>query len=209
MNYQLFRTTFKDYPIFSKKEIEKLFPTFDAKNLVYWQKKNYVQKVRNAWYRLNEQHLDTPTLYFISNKIYNPSYVSLETALSYYGFIPEGVFHITAITTLKTQFFDTSIGVFNYHNVKPTLFFGYNLLKINNFYYKMADPQKCLLDFLYLNPNIQTDSHFYELRLNIEAIKNQLDFETFNKYIFVFNSKALSNRAAMFIHFLENNSYLC
>ncbi|NJN33579.1 MAG: hypothetical protein HC817_04325 [Saprospiraceae bacterium] len=110
MNFQVFRTTFKDYPVFSKKEIEKLFPTFDAKNLVNWQKKNYVQKIRNEWYRLNEYSLDTLTLYFISNQLYNPSYVSLETALSHYGFIPEGVFRITAITTLKTQFFDTSIG---------------------------------------------------------------------------------------------------
>ena len=205
MNFQTFRTTFRDYPIFSKKEIEKLFPSLDAKNLVNWQKKSYIQKIRNEWYRLSENSLNTSNLYFISNHLYSPSYVSLETALSHYGFIPEGVFRITSITTLKTQNFDTPIGFFTYQNLKPDLFFGYNLLKINGFYYKMADSQKCFLDFLHLHPDIQTEGHFYELRLNIADIKSQLDFDLFDKYLFAFNSKALSKRATTFIHFLENN----
>ncbi len=205
MNFQSFRTTFRDYPVFSKKEIEKLFPTFDAKNLVNWQRKNYIQKVRNEWYRLNENRLDTPLLYFISNQIYNPSYISLESALAHYGFVPEGVFRYTGITTLKTQNFDTPIGFFTYQNIKSNLFFGYNLLIYNGFYYKIADPQKCFLDFLYLRPDIQTEEHFYELRLNISEIKAQLDFALFDKYLFAFDSKALSKRATIFINYLENN----
>jgi predicted transcriptional regulator of viral defense system len=204
MNYQTFRTAFKDYPVFSKREIEKVFPHFDAKNLVNWQKKNYAQKIRNDWYRLTENHLDTEILYFISNHIYQPSYVSLETALAHYGFIPEGVFRYTAITTLKTQNFDTPIGFFSYQNLKPNLFFGYNLWDTNGFYYKMADPQKCLLDFLYLNPHLQTEGHFYELRLNVSEIKKQVDFELFKKYIIAFDTQALAKRAAIFLQFIEN-----
>jgi predicted transcriptional regulator of viral defense system len=205
MNFQTFRTTFKDYPVFSKKEIEKLFPSFDAKNLVNWQRKNYVQKVRNEWYILTENRLDVPTLYFIANHIYDPSYISMETALAHYGFIPEGVFRYTSITTLKTQSFDTPIGFFSYQNLKPNLFFGYNLLNNNGFYYKMADPQKCLLDFLYLHPHLQTEGHFYELRLNIADIKKQVDFDLFDKYLFAFDTQALSKRASLFVHFIENN----
>jgi predicted transcriptional regulator of viral defense system len=205
MNFQTFRTTFKDYPIISKKEIEKLFTSFDAKNLVNWQQKNYIQKVRNEWYRLTENPLDPPLLYFISNHIYHPSYISLETALAHYGFIPEGVFRYTAISTLKTQNFDTPIGLFNYNTLKSNLFFGYNLLNKNDFYYKIADPQKCLLDFFYLHPDIQTEGHFYELRMNILDIKKQIDFELLKKYTFVFDSKALTKRITTFIHFIENN----
>jgi hypothetical protein len=44
MNYQLFRTTFKNYPVFSKIEITKLFPSFDAKNLINWQRKTMFKK---------------------------------------------------------------------------------------------------------------------------------------------------------------------
>ncbi|MDZ7879658.1 MAG: hypothetical protein U5L45_18415 [Saprospiraceae bacterium] len=205
MNFQTFRTTFKDYPIFSKKEIEKTLSPFDPKNLVNWQKKNYVQKVRNEWYRLTENHLDTPTLYFISNHIYNPSYISVESALAHYGFIPEGVFRHTAITTLKTQNFDTPIGLFTYQTLKPNLFFGYNLLNFNGFNYKIADPQKCILDFLYLNPHLKTEGHFYELRLNISDIKAQVDFDLFHKYAVAFDAQALMQRATAFVHFVENS----
>jgi predicted transcriptional regulator of viral defense system len=205
MNYQLFRVVFKNYPVFSKIEIAKLFPSFDAKNLINWQKKNYVQKIRNSWYRLNENVLNTEILYFISNHIYNPSYISLETALSHYGFIPEGVFKFTAVSTLKTQRFETPIGFFSYQNVKPSLFFGYNLLSFNGYNYKIADPQKCLLDFLYLHPYIKTEGHFYELRLNIYEIKKQIDFDLLKKYTIAFDSNALSKRVETFIHFVENN----
>ena len=205
MNYQTFRNTFKDYPIFSKIEIKKRFPSFDAKNLVNWQAKNYVQKVRNSWYRLTENSLNSDTLFFISNHIYSPSYISLESALSYYGFIPEGVFKITSITTLKTQNFSTSLGYFVYQNLKPHLFFGYELKSFNGFYFKLADPQKCVLDFLYLHSDIKTEGHLFELRFNISEIKKQIDFKILDEYCQIIDSDALSKRVKTFIHFIENN----
>lgn len=205
MNFQIFRATFKGYPVFSIIEIKKHFPNFDAKNLINWQEKNYVQKVRNSWYRLTESTLNTDTLFFISNHIYTPSYISLESALSYYGFIPEGVFKLTAISTVKTQEFVSPIGHFSYQKLKPTLFFGYQLMAFNGFYFKIADPQKCLLDFLYLHPDIKTEGHFFELRLTISEIKKQVDFEIFDQYCQMMHSKALVKRAKTFIQFIENN----
>ena len=137
MTFQEFRLTLKDYPVFSIVEIEKLFPSFDKKNLVYWQKKNYIQKIRNSWYRFTESTLNTDILFFTSNQIYQPSYISLESALSHYGFIPEGVFKITAISTLKTQEFTTPIGVFGFQNLKTNLFFGYQIVNFGTFNYKI------------------------------------------------------------------------
>ncbi len=73
---------------------------------------------------------DTPlneeTLFLIANKLYAPSYVSFEMALSYYGLIPEGVYAITSATSKKTATFQTPIGKFSYRTLKPQLFFGYN-----------------------------------------------------------------------------------
>lgn len=205
MNYLQFRTTFKGHPVFSLIEIKKYFPKFDAKNLVNWQAKNYVQKIRNSWYRFTENPLNTDVLFFISNHIYAPSYISLESAFSYYGFIPEGVFQITAISTLKTQIFEFSMGYFKYQNLKPNMFFGYVLMPFNDFRYKIADPQKCLLDFLYLHPDIKTEGHFYEMRFNISEIKRQVDFKILEEYCQMIDSKALSKRVKTFIRFIENN----
>ena len=204
MNYLQFRTTFQGYPVFSLIEIKKHFPNFDVKNLGNWQEKNYIQKIRNSWYRLTENSLKTDTLFFTSNHIYTPSYISQESALSYYGFIPESVFKLTAISTLKTQVFDTSIGYFSYQNVKPNLFFGYVLVPFDGFRYKIADPQKTLLDFLYLHSDIKTEGHFYELRFNVLEIKRQVDFKILEDYCQIMDSKALSKRVKTFIHFIEN-----
>ena len=204
MNFQEFRIAFQGYPVISTTEIDKLFPAFDFKNLINWQRKNYVQKVRNSWYRLTENAPNESTLFFISNQMYQPSYISLETALSYYGFIPEGVFKTTAISTLKTQNFTTPLGVFGYQNLKPKLFFGYKLIEFNNFRFKIAEPEKTILDYLYLHSDIDSEDHFEGLRLNIFEIKRQINFETLNNYTVYINSKSLSKRVKTFIKFIEN-----
>jgi len=63
MNFQQFRSAFQSYPIISRIEIEKVYPGFDPKNLVHWQKNQYLQKIRNTWYRLKETPLDSDTLF--------------------------------------------------------------------------------------------------------------------------------------------------
>ncbi len=203
MNFQIFRSTFKTYPVISKVEINKVFPEFDPKNLVNWQKKQYLQKIRNSWYRLKETPLDSNTLFFISNQIYQPSYISLETAMSHYGFIPEGVFKMTAISTLKTNNFQTAIGDFGYQNIKPSLYFGYLMVSFGNFYFKIAAPEKTILDFLYLHPEMVDESHFYEMRLNVREIKRVFNKHTFSQYSQAFNSKSLAQRVDVFLNFIE------
>ena len=204
MTFQGFRIAFQSYPIFSFGEIEKLFPKFDRKNLVNWQRKNYIEKIRNSWYRFTEIPLNEDALFFVSNHIYTPSYISLESALSHYGFIPEGVFKITAISTLKTHQFTTPIGNFSYQNIKPNLFFGYKLLPYNNFYYKIAEPEKTILDYLYLHPDIKTEDILYELRLNVIEINQQINFDTLMHYTDFIDSKSLLKRVKTFIKFIEN-----
>lgn len=204
MTFQAFRTTFQDYPFFSIKEIEKLYPHFDYKNLGYWQEKKYVQKIRNAYYFLTGKKIDINTLYFISNHIYTPSYISLETALSHYGFIPEGVFKITAISTLKTQSFTTPIGIFSYQNLKPNLYFGYQLASFGDFNFKIADPEKTILDYLYLHPDLKTEDHFYEMRFNTLEMERQINFDTLEAYQLQINSKALNDRLKILLKFLKN-----
>lgn len=207
MTFQDFRIAFQSYPVISVIEIEKLFPGFDRKNLAYWQAKNRIQKIRNGWYRLTEKPLDSEVLFFISNQIYQPSYVSLETALSVYGFIPEGVFKITSVSTLKTQQFQTSIGHFSYQNIRENLFFGYQMRPVGLSFYKIADPEKALLDFFYLNPSLNSDSHFEGLRLNFLEIKRSVDFKKWGQYLNLIQSASLNRRAKTFQKFIEKQTF--
>lgn len=62
---------------------------------------------------------------YIANKIYKPSYISLQYALSHYGMIPEAVMQVTSVTSLKTMQFKNEFGEYFYQTVKPELMFGY------------------------------------------------------------------------------------
>ena len=68
----------------------------------------------NKWYLFNETVVDEAILFRINNCIYKPSYVSLESALSYYHLIPEGVYSQQAVTTRKTMNYQTPAGTFKW-----------------------------------------------------------------------------------------------
>ncbi len=198
MNYIDFYQAFKNFTLFSIQDIQKSFPGFDRKILVDWQKKGYLLKVRNSWYCLAEFSIQESDLFFIANKIYSPSYISLESAFSLYGLIPEGVFKITSVSTLKTTSFDTPIGVFNYRNFKPSLMWGYTLKKQINHdlkgWYKVATPEKAILDFLYLNPGYNDLEDLEGLRFNWIQLHDQIDVARLEYLAKYFDSKALLDR---------------
>lgn len=205
MNFRMFHDQFAEMPLISVIEIEKAFPKFDRNALTRWQEAQYIQKIRNSLYRFSGKAISSDAeSFFVANKIYKPSYVSLYSALSWYGFIPEGVFTVTSITTSKTNRFDTPVGHFSYQSVKPELFFGYRLEPFGKYVFKMAEPEKAFLDLLYLNPKMNNEDHFYEMRLNFWEINEKFKVEIFKKYLSLFQSTSLEKRANVFIKFIQN-----
>lgn len=105
----------------------------------------------------------------IANFLYSPSYISLETALSFYGIITQFPYQITSITPKKTKAINALNKEFTYFHIKQNLFFGYE--KKENFL--IALPEKALLDYFYFCTK--------GLR-NFE--KDDFDFKLINKKIF-------------------------
>ncbi len=114
----------------------------------------------------------------IANKIYGPSYVSREYALSYYGLIPEYVTEITSVTTKRSRNFNTPIGRFSYSHL-PIEYYsaGFTIVQIrNNATCLFATAEKALSDLFYLREsNPQTVSElkdilFEDLRLDEEVL---------------------------------------
>lgn len=103
-------------------------------------------KLRNNFYAVKDSNFDYS---FIANKLYQPSYVSLETALSHYNIIPEVVYGTTSITTKAPREFSTPIGNFTYQHIKTEAFTGYRLMEIDRFKALFAEPEKALADYLY------------------------------------------------------------
>ena len=127
MSYLDFRTALYSFEVFCIRDIEKLFPKFDSRRLVEWQRKGYIQKLINKWYVFADIPINDRLRYRISNCLHRPSYISLESALSHYGLIPEAVYSVQNITTKKTIAYETIAGTFNYRSIKAQLFFGYEV----------------------------------------------------------------------------------
>lgn len=194
MNYLAFREALLSFQVFSIRDIQKLFPDFDTRRLVEWQEKGYILKLVNKWYLFNECKKDVELLLRISNCIYRPSYVSLETALAYYHFIPEAVYSQTAVTTRKTISYTTPVGHMNYHRIRPELYFGYTILHKGDLPVLIADREKAILDYLYLHPSVRSPKDISELRLNHDELNNQLNIERMGHYQLLFRSKVVDQR---------------
>lgn len=132
-------------------------------------------------------------MYFAANKIWKPSYITLESGLTYYNFIPEGVFITTSFTTRNTASYVTPIGNFDYKSIKSVLFFGYKLIREMEFTFKMAEPEKVILDFFYSNKLSSLDE-IKAMRFNEFRIKELVDMNKLSQYQKVFNSKVLDDR---------------
>ena len=83
----------------------------------------------------------------LANLIFGPSYVSLESALSYHGLIPERVEAVTSVTTGRSRVFETPFGVFSYRMQTPSRYaVGAQLLPEIEPAFLMASQEKALAD---------------------------------------------------------------
>lgn len=205
MGYIEFRNSLQRFTVFSYPDILKIYPSFDRRRLVEWQQKNYIRKIRNGYYTFEDTEITESVLLHISNSIYKPSYISLESALSFYNLIPEGVYLITGISTRKTCTFNTPIASFNYRNIKESFFFGYNLIQDNNHTIKIATPEKAVLDYLYYKM-INSLTELEGLRINIQIARDIIDKTTMNRFLKEYHSRIMEKRVKLFLNYLNAES---
>jgi predicted transcriptional regulator of viral defense system len=157
MKFLEFKQKIAEFPYFETKELKLIlgdaFTSTALVNLKNWAKKDYLIMLRRGLYVLSEEKnmVDATTF---ATKIYSPSYVSLETALSLYGIIPEAVFTITSVTTRKTKNFRTAVGNFSYQKIKREAFGGFETKQQGGISFNLALPEKALVDFFYLNRDV-------------------------------------------------------
>jgi predicted transcriptional regulator of viral defense system len=200
--YIEFKNHFDKKPLISLVEIQKAFPKLDKRRLTEWSKKGYIENVKRGFYRFTDQPLNQGTIYFIANKIYKPSYISLESALAVYQIIPEVVFSVTSISSLNTTQLNSSVGNFRYNHLKENLFFGYELVELNGLTIALAKPEKAILDYLYLHSNLRSIEDFEGLRWNKEVLKS-FDFQRFSDYLQLFNSNSVSSRFQLLLKYMH------
>jgi hypothetical protein len=83
--------------------------------------------------------------------------------------------------------------------------FGYRLIKFEGLTYKLAEPEKLILDYLYLNPSLTSAEDLNGLRLNMNELNTLIDIKKMKLYLAVFNNRQLEKRMRVFLkHFLDH-----
>jgi len=206
MQYNLFRSSLKDFTIFSLNDIKQVDPRFHRRRLNEWQIKGYIKKVIKGYYIFSDLEFNENILFEIANKIYSPSYVSFEMALSYYDLIPESVYGITSASTRRTYNFKTSIAEFNYRTIKPQLHFGYEIIRYNDKPFKIASLEKAILDFFYINTHLKTYSDFESIRFNKDIFLQKIKKRKLSAFCRKFFQKTLTYRINSFMEFMTSES---
>lgn len=140
----------KHLRLFTPLDVERNFGVSHRAALKFLSR--YVQKggivrIKRGLYSLADY--SAPDLY-IANKLYEPSYISLEFALSFHRIKPETVYTITSVTTKNAKKFEVLGCLFSYHHIKKKAFTGYKAIPYQGVTILMADPEKALVDHLYL-----------------------------------------------------------
>lgn len=204
MIFREFETRIRALPAFNLNDVRKLDPGFHRQQLNYWHNQGYIKPLAGGYYILADQAIDEMVLFMVANKIYEPSYISLESALAYYEIIPETVLGVTSVSSRKTKQYDTDWGVFSYRSVKPRYMIGYQVIDNSpGKKFKIACLEKALLDYLYLHSDIQSMADFEELRWNRTQLHGLLDHSILTRYVSIFDKRALENRVNQFLEYLN------
>lgn len=147
-------------------------------------------RVRQGLYLIgDEKKRNHYNSFQISNHIITPSYVSLESALSHYGLIPEAVYTTTSVTTKMTSKQQSSVGNFSFSHLKTKYFnFGFYQINEDNARYLIATPLKALMDYIILRKKFYSNISEIEedLRLNWNELllyKDHVNIEKINEML--------------------------
>lgn len=209
MKYREFKIHVAQFPLITANHLQRLGLNGQTlKNqLTSWRKKKLILRLRRGMYILNpEDRRVYPSRIFLANSLYSPSYVSLEWAFAHYGLIPEKVADVTSIASKKTMLFSNEFGVFRYQHLKPSLFFGYQKKEDENGYpVLMAEPEKALLDFFYLESvrfNKTNLRSIFEESYRFQNV-SQLRLKILRKYAARFGQKKLMGIVKAFEAFVK------
>lgn len=194
MNFNNFKAQFFPLVCFSTHQIYALYPNFNKNNLTNWTKKGYITKLKNGLYTFPEYKQESFYYMYFANRMYKPSYISTHSALAFYGLIPEAVVQITSVSSLKTAQFENTFGTYTYQNILASLMFGFEAKPYEKgLYMLIAQPEKALLDLLYLNPYYMTWQDFEDLRIDKELFEDIISVEKLRNFAMAFKNKRIQS----------------
>ncbi len=182
------------FGLFDKTVVGNLFPNINdgARKLILHRAiiANEILRLKRGLYILApEFRKSDPHPYVIAAMLHAPSHISLETALSFHGLIPEAIFQVSSVTYSRSRDFDTPLGLYTFQRV-PILNprSGVEVVKLGNDSWAfVAKPLRAITDLIYLRKEIswETDELNFltdSLRMENEDI-SQIDFSQYSEIL--------------------------
>ncbi len=172
MKFEALLTLVRDQPFFETGLLlaGDVDPNDMRRQLSRWVKGGRIHQLRRGLYALAPPYQNIiPHPFLTANALMPGSYVSAQSALAFYGLIPEYVPRTISMTTQRPAQLD---GGFHFHHLAAHLFFGYQLLEVHPAQQAfVATPEKALLDLAHLTPDSDSQYYLQELRLqNLERL---------------------------------------
>ncbi|PIS40745.1 MAG: hypothetical protein COT26_01690 [Candidatus Kerfeldbacteria bacterium CG08_land_8_20_14_0_20_43_14] len=149
LNWPDFQRKLGKQPLFSWLDVRREFGVSKSAALLTlhrYRKRGLIERLRQNIYTMPSSVLpDT----FLANHLYEPSYISLEFALSYHRIIPENVYSITSVTPKATRKFTIRGKVFSYRKIKMSAYTGYHVIRQRGIGFAIAEPEKAFVDLTY------------------------------------------------------------
>ncbi|MEO6815002.1 MAG: hypothetical protein ABI172_13805 [Ginsengibacter sp.] len=150
-----------------------------------------VQLKRGLYIPGTKLDIAAPEPLLIANHLYGPSYISLDTALSHWGLIPERVYEISSVTTNSSKMYKTAVGRFSYkHMPLPYCSFGIKQVQLTKKQtVLMASMEKALCDKIIATSGVLLRSVKQTLELLIEDFRidenylRKLEITTISKWL--------------------------
>lgn len=152
----------KEISLFTLEDFARIF-NIKNENTLYkkiqrLEKKKIIKKlIKGKYYFVFNQ----PDDFLMANFLYYPSYISLESALSFYGIITGFPYRITSISIKKARKIIIDNKEFSYSKIKNDLYWGFE--KKDKFL--IAEPEKAFLDYFYFASKGLTNLDFDDFYL--------------------------------------------
>ena len=173
--------------------IESLYPELKSANkkVTWLEKQGFIIRLKRGLYVANPKHSGkTLSSELIANHLYTPSYISMSTALRYYGLIPEAVYVHQSMTVKHSRSFQTPVGCYDYKHISKIAFpIGVRSMYKDNYAFLIASPEKALCDLIanssQVNLRYMKDVETYleqDIRMDMDEF-NKMDKTIFEDYI--------------------------
>lgn len=188
MEYDQLLKLISDDPVFETSLLlaGNINPKIVRLQLTRWVNSGRIYQLRRGLYSIAPPYQKIkPHPFLVANRLQQASYVSLQSALAFYGLIPEIVNITVSITAGRPERLETPLGIFEFRHIKSNLLFGYQMTDLGGQSALVATPEKALLDLVYLQPRGESSKYVHELRLqNLD----HLNLDVLKKHSKVFDS---------------------